>query len=1126
MILHFALTSDELIYPYYLSIISALKTQNLKQIMLWCYKKPTGRYYQLIKDRVILMIVDKPDIPALRNKDSHFQCAHLKDLLEWRSLYEYGGMFFDLDTFSLKDATELLDDTCEVVAALECEDVDMYEDSSHMGIVMAKKGSRIIKEIWDNAIEATKKPNMEWNDTGGHFGRVFKKYRDRVRFTEWGVLGGHGDKVVKWWSPEGYVWDKARILHLYGRDRSVEFNKISEEYIKTSQSIYARLVRQALTEEEWGPYIMKDEVMRVHFPLTGGELTYPYYLAIMSAIKTQKADEFILWCFDEPKSKYWQLLRDKVKLGIIKKPDFPALLNKDDKFQAVLLKDYFQAKVLYEIGGLFMDLDTFCVSDVCGMLTDDYEVVAPLTCELGFQIENPFNANVTIGRKGSGVIKELIAEIEAIMSKEDVVWGENGPVAYSRVFVKYPDKVKAIEYGVADGWMGKVYSNNGPFDSENMWEGVRIMHLYGASSPFPLSNIKPEYIRNSQQIYAKTVRRVLTEEEWDPELPEEVIHHDHHYSPIFEYLRNHECRNIMEIGTHCGRNAVAMIKESQAPEDEITYYGFDIFEPLDSKTALMEFSAIYSNPPPVEEVQAKIESETTATVKLYKGDTKSVLPEVLPSLPIMDVIYIDGGHSIPTVESDWGNAKKLMGAHTVVFFDDYFDDFPMLGCKFLESQLSRRYEVKVCEETDNYQYSFGNLKDQLMMVKKLPAHGQVSDSSKRFHLLGLPHIPTNKTDALACAYTQKVIKMAKMLESLGHTVFFYGVETSDVECDEFIQVSTMDVIRRTYGGYDWKKECFRHSIGDEAYQTFNKNAIEEIRKRMSPTDYLLIPWGGDRPVYDELATSDPKDDSKLFMAIEMGIGYEGTFSHLRVFESYAWLHHVIGIQAGLDGHGDCNGEGYDVVIPNYFDKGDFEFCDDKDDYFFFLGRVISRKGVLIAKHVCETIGAKLLVAGQDGKEAINGVQIMDILKASPNVEYVGFADLEKRKQLLKKAKALFVPTVYIGPFEGVSIEAGFSGTPVITTDFGAFTENIIHGVTGYRCRTIDHFVWAAKNIGNIRPRDCYEFATRNFSLERVRLMYEEYFNMLMDFKTGQGWYELHNNRKELDWLNRYYPGGV
>jgi len=104
----------------------------------------------------------------------------------------------------------------------------------------------------------------------------------------------------------------------------------------------------------------------------------------------------------------------------------------------------------------------------------------------------------------------------------------------------------------------------------------------------------------------------------------------------------------------------------------------------------------------------------------------------------------------------------------------------------------------------------------------------------------------------------------------------------------------------------------------------------------------------------------------------------------------------------------------------------------------------------------------------------------------------------------------------------VSIEAAFSGTPVITTDHGCFAENVVHGKTGYRCRTLEQFAWAAKNIHKIKPKDCREFAMKNFTLERVAKMYNEYWNQLSELPEP-GWYAKNPKRKELDWLNRWYP---
>lgn len=402
---------------------------------------------------------------------------------------------------------------------------------------------------------------------------------------------------------------------------------------------------------------------------------------------------------------------------------------------------------------------------------------------------------------------------------------------------------------------------------------------------------------------------------------------------------------------------------------------------------------------------------------------------------------------------------------------------------------------------------FGNAYIAVLDQNKKIIQPYKRSDQKRFHLLGLAHVPSNKKGSnLGCAYTQKVIKMGQMLKSLGHYVMFYGVEGSEVECDEFIQVSTKEILRKCYGDYDANKETFKHAPNDLAYRTFNENAINEINIRKQQRDYLLVPFGSD---YQKSIC----DAVNIPLTVEMGIGYRGIFAPFKVFESNIW-------RAFNYGYWKINdGLNYDCVIPNYFDPLDFEYSDKKENYHLYIGRVIPRKGIRIVIEAIRNIGGKLIIAGQKGQ----GVDHVNL--DFPEVEYVGFADLEKRKKLMSKAKAIWCPTKYIEPFAGVHIEAAFSGTPVITSDFGVFSETVIQGVTGFRCSTLEQYIFAAKNIDKINPKDCRDYAMKNFTMKRIAEMYEEYFEMLATL-LDKGWYTLNPERKNLDWLNKYYPKGV
>jgi glycosyltransferase involved in cell wall biosynthesis len=366
----------------------------------------------------------------------------------------------------------------------------------------------------------------------------------------------------------------------------------------------------------------------------------------------------------------------------------------------------------------------------------------------------------------------------------------------------------------------------------------------------------------------------------------------------------------------------------------------------------------------------------------------------------------------------------------------------------------------------------------------------------RFHIPGLSHAKTTK-EYSCCAFTQKIRLLAKMLHGRGHTVYFYGVEGSDPECTENVVVLDNEMFLQVHGTYDWKKDGWLLSRDNPAWKWFTANAVEAIRERARPEDFILCGFGWDhKAIADELP---------LLMAVESGIGYTDTWSKFRVFESYAHLHYHIGKEGRMLSPGM-----YDVVIPNYFDLSEHTFQEKKGDYFVFMGRNTPLKGLKIASDVCEKIGAKLVVACQGKPDA-------DV-----KCEHVGVLSIEERDKLLGGARAVFVPTLYVEPFGTVAINAALCGTPTITTDFGAFTETVLHGKTGYRCRTFEQFVWAARNTHLIEPRDCRSWAEKNFSLERVGQMYDDYFLALNDLRTPEGWYQMRGVRSNLDWLRRDY----
>jgi glycosyltransferase involved in cell wall biosynthesis len=388
----------------------------------------------------------------------------------------------------------------------------------------------------------------------------------------------------------------------------------------------------------------------------------------------------------------------------------------------------------------------------------------------------------------------------------------------------------------------------------------------------------------------------------------------------------------------------------------------------------------------------------------------------------------------------------------------------------------------------------------------------------RFHLLGLVHLPVSER-YMGCAFTQKIVKLSKMLLSLGHEVILYGSEGSDAPCTEFIQTHTLRDIRQEWGsgdnrfeiGYDWKSEGFRHDFNTERTATWLKwvqATITAIQARKLPDDFLLLMQGYyQKPVADAV---------QLYLTCEPGIGYRGvirppqeyTVGPFHAFESEYLRNFVSG---GWFPGQSINGIYYDKVIPNYFDEKDFPLYEgERGDYFLFIGRLILRKGVDTALKTVQAVGGRLLIAGQgDMRDTVQDAD-RHLLKED-FWEHIGYVGPEQRAELMGKAKAVFVPTKYLEAFGGVNVEAQLCGTPVITTDFGVFPETVIHGVTGFRGSVLQNFVDAARKVDDLDPQVIRDHASR-YLMKNVRHEFNQWFRELYQLHlsavdgTNTGWH--------------------
>lgn len=154
------------------------------------------------------------------------------------------------------------------------------------------------------------------------------------------------------------------------------------------------------------------------------------------------------------------------------------------------------------------------------------------------------------------------------------------------------------------------------------------------------------------------------------------------YEQLLKAVRDKQPRAILEIGTWNGERARQMLNLAPGA----IYYGFDLFEDATSETDQEE-----KNVKPhytLEYVEGKLYGYQAY---LYKGNTRETLKNF--NKPV-DFVWLDGGHSVETIRSDWEHVKRCLEPDAVVYFDDYYAgpiDTTRFGCNEIVKDL--KHEV-------------------------------------------------------------------------------------------------------------------------------------------------------------------------------------------------------------------------------------------------------------------------------------------------------------------------------------------------------------------------------------------------------------------------------------------------
>lgn len=189
------------------------------------------------------------------------------------------------------------------------------------------------------------------------------------------------------------------------------------------------------------------------------------------------------------------------------------------------------------------------------------------------------------------------------------------------------------------------------------------------------------------------------------------------------------------------------------------------------------------------------------------------------------------------------------------------------------------------------------------------------------------------------------------------------------------------------------------------------------------------------------------------------------------------------------------------VKPNFM-PADTKFSEDSDEYYIYAARLEEAKGirVLLDAFSDERLrNRKLMIIGSG--PLLEECREIVLQKDLSNVTLKGQVPNETAKELISKARALILPTLWYEGFPMTIVESYSKGTPVIASNIGNPAVLVEEGITGTLFNVGDKSsladaVMRIEDFKNIRDTTYQTFLTKYSSEKNYEMLMKIYGDVL------------------------------